>query len=268
MILVSTADRNKGFCGLCKREAEHLAHLIEIGNFRQEWENFLSETNNEYFKTEDGKKHFQSFIYSLVDENLKEQLSKPDREDDIPVCFLSTNDAYDEKLIGEYDRNTEFDVYDLMSCKRLSDDWVCPTIRFLCNFSEIPNFPNIAGPFIIFSKVVLDSVEQLIQESVQIIPVKVRAKDGIRSDFYAINILATHDVWDMKISTWKGLEGNDKTPMFCENMMAKDEISVTDNIFRNSQFSPLIVVSKELGALVEKFSPNSVKLESINKWSN
>jgi len=266
MILQSTSERNKGLCGVCKRDIEHLAHNKEIGRFEDAWKSLIKITKMTDANSFDGKKKIISIVNAFVDKNLIEQLNKPNIEDN--YFFLSAPDDYKEKFIGEYDHDSDSNAYDLMDCTELPTQWKCPDVKFECKLEQIPLIPVLAAPFIIFNNTIVKHVSELISNSTQYIPVKVIAKNGTTDDFLAVNILKEYEVWDLDISTWKGASWDESSPSSMRNMMTKNNLTVEEHIFRNKNYSPLIAVSKELGNLLASESNNSVSLYSTNKWHN
>ena len=265
-ILQSTSERNRGLCGVCKREVEHLAHNKEIGRFEDAWKALIQYTKMTDVNNNDGKQRIISIVEKFVDKNLIEQLNKPDIKDN--YFFLNLPDNYKEKLTGEYDRNSESDAYDLMNCTALPENWQCPDVKFECKLKQLPLVPVLAAPFIILHKTIVKKISDLTANSAQYLPVKVIAKNGTSEDFLAVNILSEHEVWDLNVSTWKGASWDESSPSSMRNMMTKRNLSIEGHIFRNKDFSPLIVVSKELGSVLAGESSDSLLLQSTNKWHN
>jgi len=266
IILQSASDRNHGLCGICKRDIEHLAHNFEIGRFDDAWNTLVKTTKMSIGDTPEGKQQILTIVDEFVDKNLVQQLNKADIDDE--YLFLVSPESYKEKLVGEYDQNSKSSAYDLMGGKELAEGWKCPDVKFECKLKEIPAIPVLAAPFIIFQKSLIEKAKELISGSVQYVPVDVIAKDGVSKDFLALNILNKYEVWDLEISTWEGASWDETVPFSMRNMMVKDDLCIDEHIFRNKDYSSLIVVSQVLGDILARESTESILLQSMNKWHN
>lgn len=128
--------------------------------------------------------------------------------------------------------------------------------------------PAIHGPVPIALRAWHEEHLQLSPENVQLLPVKVEAKDGDVRGYVALNLLQSAHVWDLERSTWEGAHWNPKVPFGLRHMVAAAKINSPAPLFRNADYRPHVIADEETGTLICKHSPRSVEMKSIDGFSS
>lgn len=263
-VLQVTLDHQLGTCGPCYQWIQVFIHREEARQLDDFWASIPPGTSLPFKSLEEARK----FISPHLDQNLINQRIATRSRQDCPYQILDHPNGRPDSEIGVVDPDEAIRLYHLMGCAPFHDPWKPPTYHFSMLAKNIPPWPMINGPIPIASVDWLLENLQLTPDFVQLLPVRVQAKDGNVPGYVALNLLRSARVWDLERSTWEGAHWNSKVPLGLTHMVAADQIRAPAPLFRNADFRPHVIVDEATGSLIRKSSPRSVAMVSIDGFSH
>lgn len=260
MILKKIYLQNNGLCGVCKRDLDFLIRAEEMSVLEKA---LSSQSHDRKIKLS----KLRNLAINSVNPKYKECLSNPFS---ITHGLYQLKPIYPEYVEDNYfgivkNEKTEFYKYRNQDCE--GDGSELATIEFGCSASEVGPMPIVALPVPIVTTRLKEILLDQFSHFVRFVPVRTTFNGSDNSDFHIIVLKMHHKVWDLdsEFSRYTIIPGTNII-MNITNMRTLSNLSIGTPIFRNIDFSSMIVVNEQVKSLIESEFAEDFDFIGLNNW--
>lgn len=167
---------------------------------------------------------------------------------------------FPEALIGEYQRETSPDRFDLKEGRRLADNWGVPAFKFDATSESLAAFDCLANNALV--PLVSSHMAGIFQSNygdlVQMIPSQIETQNGSLEGYFLVNVTNLGNCIDMDASEYCCIPETN-IPMAFSRLKF---LETPDDraILRDRNYLSFLIVSEEFAKLTEKYGWKGVGL--------
>lgn len=169
-------------------------------------------------------------------------------------------DDYPEALIGEYQKETAPDRFDLQKGKSLGNEWGVPEFEFQATSEELSKFDDLANNAMVplVSSRVAAFLNQSSGELVELIPASIKTQDGNLEGYSVVNVRHFGESVDREKSQYTCIPGTEQPMSFSKLEFRENPDSRM--IVREKIYPGFIVVTDAFKQVCDEQSWNGVGL--------